>query len=144
MRRLCRVIVLTVLSILWCGPSTAQNSDPEVTSGAIHARNGRYWNRLSIQQKLAYLIGFQEAAEFIALTTVTGPYEQFKEVHDRYLGQSTFGEIIDSLDAFYAEPANRPLAIIGAMAWYQNKVNGCPAAQLQEQLEKMRANVNAR
>jgi len=137
------VSVLPLLVLLCFGPAQrlmAQKADPEVTSGAIQARNGRYWNRLSENEKLAYLMGFQEATGIVALSTA-GSYERFKQVTNQYLGRSTFGEVVDGLNAFYAEPANRPIAVVRAMVWYQDKANGRSAAELQEELEKMRASV---
>lgn len=140
-----RAIVLAVFSLLWLAPArivAADNTDPE-TSGAFELRNGRYWNRLSTSERLAYLMGFSEAASVVVLTT-TGSFEKFKEATNRYLGRATFGEILDGLDTLYAEPANRRISIIAGMIWYQHKAQGHTAAELQEELEKMRGGVDAK
>ena len=140
MRR--RAIVAAIFGLLWLAPAriVAENTDPEV-SGTFHFRNGRYWNRLSKAEKLVYLLGLADAVTAVSATT-SDTYENFKKATGLYFGEATYGEVIDGLNALYAEPENRQIAILDGMIWYQLKARGATAAGLQQALEKLRAGVN--
>ncbi len=76
--------------------------------------NGRFWSRMDDTLKLAFLLGFCEAA--------TGTFACPKQLE--------FGEITQGIDRFYQEPENLRLPILAAMRVLAMKVEGARATEI--------------
>ena len=83
-----------------------------MTYGSI---NGRYWNVMSSDAKLAYLLGCSEALIEEAKSEFVKKYKP---------GELSTGEVRTAMDRFYAEPENALIPVIDALKIVAMKANG--------------------
>jgi hypothetical protein len=101
-------------------PSRSQDA-PDHTLGLL---NGRWWKNETVEIKLGFIVGYAERRTAAAC----GDDEWFK-------AGAAYGEIQESLDDFYREPANSAVPVHGAWQIVAMKFNGKNAAEIQRQTE---------
>jgi hypothetical protein len=101
--------------------------------------NGRAWSELKPAIKIAWLTGVYEAVFVwgidLQLLQRDNLPKGFKDVNAIFLNfpnSLTFGEIGESLDAFYTEPTNRRIPVLYALNWVKLKADGVPVQALKD------------
>lgn len=97
---------------------------------------GRQWVDLSPAVKVAWLAGYTEAAAMWE-AEATQNHETTSLSHSFPLTLSV-KEIVESLDLFYADYANRGIKVFLALDWMHARMTGASAEVLQKQLEALR------
>jgi len=90
--------------------------------------NGRFWEMMPKAQKTAYVQGFYDGW-FLYTGNQNCPEVQVAVV-DPYRTRLTFQEIVNEVDAFYREGANKPVPIAGAVRYAARKAGGAGAEDL--------------
>jgi hypothetical protein len=138
----------SLVSVLATVAAFGQQNAPDPDFGLINTPNGRFWTTSSKEMKIAMLYGFILGMEWAGMGYSAEPacssWELQKKVQSQWIGKNTAGELSDALDSFYADPANRQIEITGGMRWFQTKVAGASAAELDDLLIKMRKGHAAR
>jgi len=109
----------------------AADEEPDRTRGLF---NGRYWKAVGINEKLGYVIGFDEG---IAAA------QPSREKRDQYSAPGTFRETIEGIDDVYGKPENASLPISVAIRVFTMKVRGVPPDQIETQLAAYRKFYNS-
>lgn len=101
---------------------------PTRTNGNI---NGRMWRSLDVTLKTVFLMGLEEGLREAGSNSTTA---------DTYFPKRlTHGEFMESIDQFYAEPANLLVPVIRAMPLITGKVNGAQQSTFDKILALLRA-----
>jgi hypothetical protein len=114
----------------------------------IGQRNGRFWNSLSVDSKVVYLVALQEGFDLghdlgrFSVLNRAFPWTESKtidqrikimhdsdgdveeDLHHYFSSTMTFGEIAKGLDHFYGEPENLILPVVDGLELFALKVNG--------------------
>lgn len=113
----------------------AQSKFPDRT----YTPNGRLWVQMNPEEKLAYVIGVQSAANGLLIDAII--------TRDKSLEQSIRNrsaqlfpklgnhELARELDAFYAEAENVPVPIFDSIRWIAAKMQGRPKPELDEMIQ---------
>jgi len=83
--------------------------------------NGNWWTELSPPMKTAFVVGFYEGEVYTAVHF--GKEEPFP------IGDATFGQARDAVDAFYADPTNRLILVGYAIEYVSASIMGKPKTQ---------------
>jgi hypothetical protein len=126
--RLGRMGFVILLGLSLALTSRPQNA-PDHTLGLL---NGRWWKDAPDIAKLGFVTGY---AEHGASTNCSND-EWFKSAY-------AYGEIRESLDDFYREPANSAVPIHDAWKIIVMKFNGKSSAEIQRQTELARQAASA-
>jgi hypothetical protein len=137
-------LLLIFLTVCGWGQSSSvrtEGSNRLLTDGFS---NGRAWNamavnnKLTIDEKLEFLMGFREAASVVIITVVKP--ELYDEVFKDFWPSSlTNREIIDALNRFYDTPENRPISIANALTVVAKRAAGVDETTIQKLIEDLRA-----
>jgi hypothetical protein len=116
------VLVALLLGTICQAPiCQAQNADV-ADQRTIGHLNGRFWSSVDGNWKLAFIMGFCEAAECPK--------------------QSNYGEIVNGIDVIYHDPENMRLPIGAMMKVFTMKVTGRKATEVEAFMNAIRAYVD--
>jgi len=79
------------VALLSCTASITADDPPDMTAGAL---NGRYWRKLSLMEKAAFVTGFDTAMN-VALVVSPENREKFS------IRAPTYGDAVHMMDSFY-------------------------------------------
>jgi hypothetical protein len=127
----------------------AQNTDLMTTGGI---ENGRFWNAMSEDSKVAWLVGYRsgilEAA--LASSSFSNPSAnestlatEVVKLQNRIMGVSfpsglTFSEVAKSVDQFYDSPENLRVDLRDALGVVLMKTKGVSQSQIDDQISRIR------
>ncbi len=150
------ITLIAMLRLLSAGPPEQPQQGPKASDGRQNnpeppsqdagrtgkLLNGRVWVALGAGEKTAWIYGFMDAAlewqaDMMLIIRQNGKDPFAEENQPKKLPFSlprslTFGEIVESLDRFYAEPTNRVIPIAFALSWVDLKAKGVPETALKE------------
>jgi hypothetical protein len=126
--------------VLASGTGLTQTNDSE----APH--NGRYWRTMSHGERLAYLMGYLDGAAEGAMESMETKQLSDENVRARLKhvvpNQMTFGELEESVSAFYQIPENRILPASVAVRVVAMKFFPVTQDQIDRFVEKMRVQLS--
>jgi methionine synthase I (cobalamin-dependent) len=102
------------------------------------AFNGRFWDQLSLDGKMGYVIGAIEGigeVPFHAKKDCACVFDAVVETTKSLYGEKTdalYIETAQAIDGFYKEPANKRIPVIDAMKYVAKKVCGATKQELEE------------
>jgi hypothetical protein len=112
--------------------------------------NGRYWNTLATDEKIPYVYGvldsLVESMHFFPKTCDCGSNASMTAVITLIGSKNPIPlELVEGLDMFFKDPANRQIRIIEAMKYVTLKASGASKGQLEElETSLRRAAANSR
>ena len=128
----------------------AQDTTDRMMTGGI--QNGRFWNAISQESKLAWLFGYRSGILQAALVSyqnsnpgadgAAGARETLK-LQNQIIGISfpadlTYDEIAKSLDQFYDSPENLQVDLRDALEIVVLKTRGVAQSQIDEMISRFR------
>lgn len=119
-----RLLAKLSIAVLFILPNYGQSPDTTRTNGFY---NGRLWVTIDRDSKIAFLMGFKEAAfqyrlELSADTCKTLDVKT-SVLLSVFSTNMTVAQILESLDNFYSEVANRSIPIMNSLG--QTEVRRC-------------------
>lgn len=119
-------------------PAVAASQIDE-TNKTLGSTNGRFWIGLDRVQKVGYVLGVMETANYAAAQVIIKFPCAAKSEQDELLtvpGNLTFGEIADELDLIYGSPTSRQIPIVWLFSYIKEKATGSSAAALEAHLQR--------
>jgi hypothetical protein len=136
------------VSLVWAATTVAAMI--AVPQGdAQHRKNGQDWRNWTRDERVFYVAGYMEGRNTVLgevmIDEQLGIGEQYTNekkpklaaiarLADSVPSKLTNGDIVDGLDRFYDEPANRLIALPYAIGILALKVNGRPAEFIEQQI----------
>jgi len=124
------------------GISYAQDLSTTMKTGL--AFNGRFWDQLSLDGKIGYVIGVVEGigevpyhAKNECVCALGAVNETMKALYGEK-ADALYIETAQAIDVFFKEPANRRIAVIDAMKYVAKKMSGATKRELEEYEEVLR------
>jgi len=144
MRKFVVVIALLTLPSLAQLTSGQQSDSASARTGGFC--NGRFWNALDDQTKLAWVEAYSNGVTYALLTTAISargadPSRDQEAVTARIQSifpSLTWGEVRKALDRFYDSPENGPIPMPEAVRVLSMKVAGVPQAEIDRRVAHMR------
>ena len=124
-----RLLILVALAGFLAVPSGSQQAaDSNFTLGLL---NGRWWNRASEQQRLAYLSGYNDHEAYAWAIDVPGPLYVAKEEKLLRLPSGLFSDGVEALNRFYDRPQNLGIQLRAAIGiWALKSHDDIPQSEI--------------
>ena len=140
-----RIACVAVLMASCVGIASAQDRpQPSVYTGNM--ANGRYWKMLDFPAKVLFTRGIDDGIAFFTLEMNLLKILDAKTtdiVANEYNPASaSYEELIQQIDAFYADAANANLPIVYARLYTVRKMNGYTPKELQDYAAALRQMFN--
>jgi hypothetical protein len=125
-----------LVSVFLIGISCAQDMPTMMKTGV--SMNGRFWDRLSLDGKMGYVVGVAEGIGEVPFRAPKGcacAADALLDTMKALYGEKAdalYVETVQEIDAFYKEPANKRIAVIGAMKYVAKKMSGATKQELDE------------
>lgn len=124
-----RRIVLMFL-VIFC---TSLNAHAQFNTSKALIIDGRIWNNWDIGVKYASVAGFMDGST--AVSVISGSYNSLESFN---IPGMNVGEISKALDAFYKDPENTGISMVGAWQWVAKKSKGATSIELDEFTDRLR------
>jgi hypothetical protein len=125
-----------LLLALLVGISWAQDTSTLMKTGL--SMNGRYWDELSVDGKMGYVVGVGEALSEVPFhakrdcgCVLNASVETMKALYGEK-ADALYFETVQAIDLFYKEPANKRIPVISAMKYVAKKMSGATKLELEE------------
>ena len=125
------ILLIAVLCV--CFSTAMSQIDRMRTSSRF---NGRFWAAMAKPQKLAYVQGFYDG--WFSYTGSSQCAEVQSAVVEPYRTGLTYEEIMNEVESFYREDANKPIPIASAIQYAVRKARGATAQELQNYVVEQR------
>ena len=120
-------------------PAQSQSETSKTWQTGIGMWNGRFWKTLADNQKLIFVFGYSNGANFVVLKTTTN-FPDYKEASATLWPSTlTYEEIKLALDRFYDTPENGPVSISGALQVIAARAKGTSEDLIQKFVVELRA-----
>jgi len=107
--------------------------------------DGRWWTILSRQERLVYIQGLEDGVVIFATNFAGLPDPKVAAVKpitdgviQRMSSKATMGELVDQIEAFYADKANAQILAMYAWQYCVRRTNGDSSKDLNDMLTVMR------
>lgn len=110
--------------------------------------NGRFWQKLDPQSKIILVHGIEQGmwllAQELSLYSTEMKIDQdtLKALGGFEISDLKSSEIMEQIDLFYKDSANRRIPIIEAYRWVYKKLNGYSEKELDSKIESLRKYYN--
>ena len=125
-----------LLPVFLIGITWAQDISTLMKTGL--SMNGRFWDQLSFDGKMGYVIGAVESIGEVPLhaqkdcgCVLDATIATMKALYGE-TGAALYSETVQAVDAFYKEPANRRIPVIDVMKYVAKKMNGATKQELED------------
>jgi hypothetical protein len=120
-----RTVLLLVTTVL-----IGQSQDKDLTGGSP---NGRFWNSLTFDGRLAYVMGVLDSATAIKVQSQGACISQSSRIVEKMFGKSrraSYGELVAGITLFYKTAANRPIPVLPSLYYVTMKIEGATKEDL--------------
>src|SRR6266436_1301392 len=100
---------------------------PKAPDRTDKVANGRFWKALSNEGRLYYVIGFSDGVVSSSLEAIA-----------TYIPNATYGETVEAIDRFFAEPENAAIPVRDAVRVFRMKLNGASPERIEEEKAAIR------
>ncbi len=145
MNKILMFLLLFPLSVI-CSPILAQDSLAKQirTSGLL---NGRAWEKVQYDDKTLFLAGLVDGItmffdEYFIIAKNEKEEIKITKVFMENVHQAQLNDIIQPIDAFYADRTNIRIPIAYAYKYVLMKIKGASPKELDEYASKLRRNYN--
>jgi hypothetical protein len=134
-RRVLFPLVFAAL-VLGCLPAASAQNPPPASLYTAEMVNGRFWKALDESGKVSLLRGAADAIQFfiVELGGVQNILDSagVEKVNREYVPlQVTFGEMLQQIDAFYADGSNTNIPVLYARQYCVRRMNGSSPKELE-------------
>jgi hypothetical protein len=122
-------IILIVFSVFL----TSLHVWSQTTPSKVLIVDGRIWNNWDTGMKYASVAGFMDGSTAVAV--ISGSYDNLESIN---IPGMQVGEISRALDAFYKDPNNMGISMVGAWQWIAKRSKGATSKELDEFATRLR------
>jgi len=130
---------VTLMIALCCWAQTPGGPTQRETWQTGTLMNGRFWKTLDDGEKLAFVVGYANAIDFVSYKA-TSTFPDYRSFNGKFWPSSLiYGEVKSALDRFYETPENGQIAVAPALQVVAARSTGTDEEAVQKLIVALRA-----